>query len=836
MTGDDAHGPPETPGSDHEDAGRTEPERGHRSQGVWPKIPKRRTLLQATAAGITTGLAGCSFLTGDLIFEAAPVRLGAGADERGYALRESSSPDVNRSVGVGDVTKDVTLLSHYVRYDHESGRSVALVSTPAVEEQGQSLNPVAVTPLKELLTGAAGGRFSDQLNLESAFARGPEAVGSGQGELLEQSVEFQTFAGVTERDTFALITAARVESDGDAVLVGAAWRAEAGGPKKPFVGPNGYVGEEEVAEREQVFAEVLPLVRHGSSPSRSPAGTSEPGGTPASVAQPLVELPREDELWTELSGRVAQARLDGEPDRLNQELAEAATSVETPGLGMVFEFWAAENLRMAERHTDAIALFDEVLETHEEFTFLGEDFRGALLRKRAISEEALDQVTAALSTYDELIRHTNGERSRPYYRKGLLAEEEGMDSTAVAAYQNSAAAADPEYHHLSGLDEVASRNADRVADPFDGFYLTADGLIDRLVTLFRERLFGELASLASPTHFMIGPAGGCQEFVDRESLIGQLTNDAEASDISIDREPVTRAGKSVYLRTDGWEGELFIERLDLKLAETPQGWEWSGVVLRVPETAEELIDRWRTKWDPGLWADPETSTPTATATPSGTPTAAPSTSYYATIDIAAPFKKGQRFRAGGLPSPVGVGGGCGVGIPGFYYDFGPTHQEDRYSKYAIDFTQYLSVANTNSAFGKRVLSTNGGVVHTVVDKHGDGANSANKVEVNHLAKNRCGVGTDYRSQYYHLAGSKKFPFSKGSHVKQGSLLGFMDNTGVSAFHHLHFNIINLHTRKSVKPSPMDGHRLDGTDNGTCVASDNGVQTTFPDYTHTDPSC
>ena len=58
-------------------------------------------------------------------------------------------------------------------------------------------------------------------------------------------------------------------------------------------------------------------------------------------------------------------------------------------------------------------------------------------------------------------------------------------------------------------------------------------------------------------------------------------------------------------------------------------------------------------------------------------------------------------------------------------------------------------------------------------------------------------------------------------MRQGGRLGLSDNSGNSFFSHLHF-VIQDRDRgmMSVRPSPMDGKRLQDGDWGACVRSTN----------------
>ncbi len=811
--------------------------------GWLSRTADRRTLLLGTATGAVSGLAGCSLLTGDRTFRAEPVRLADAADERGYGLVGTDRPTLTRSFEAGGVEREATLESFYASYEHGSGVSVGLLSTPDVSPGGRSLNPIATTPLGDLLTTEAGERFAAQLGIESDFARGPEAVGGGQGQLFGETTAFTTFAGVTEQDRFVLVNACRVEHEGDAVLVGHAWRTDVQDPDRPFVGEDGYVGESIVEETAADVAELLPTVRYGSAPTEG----SEPSRD--RTPEPLVANTADDEAWHILGGRMSEARIDGEPTRVNADLREAAGNATTPGLALVFEYWIAENHKKAGEFETALAAYDDLLEGREEFAFLDMNFRGAIIRNRATVLEELDRVEDALAAYDDLVEATGGDRARPYFRKGLAAENAGMTRVAIRAYENAASADDPDGHHLAGLDELARRNAERVRNPFDGFHDTEAELQQTVAEIIDSEEYDRFRELASPTHFSIGPAGGCMGYADVEALVERLVEDAESSEVEVDVEDTTETERNVYLHTDNWSGELFEDEVYFELSESPLGWSWEGLAVWSEGPIDYLDD------NPELWgytppqnvlpdftptptATPTatpTPTPTATDTPTPTATPEPQTGKYPAIDIAAPFKKGEKFRAGGFPH--GSGGGCGLGVAGYFYDEGPTHRaSNANSKHAVDFTQYLGFAGTISAKGKRVLATNDGVVRNVVEKYDTGAGTANKVRLKHYGKHRCGVFADYSSRYLHLNGKYKVPVSKGQPVKQGSRLGYMDNTGVSAVHHLHFKVRNLETGDSVRPSPMDGQHLNPSNDGDCITSNNDETIVLASYSHSEPSC
>ncbi|MEF8843186.1 MAG: DUF6517 family protein [Haloarculaceae archaeon] len=245
----------------------------------------RRALLRATGAGAlatSTWLAGCNQRE-TRRYEAAPVRLAPEATERGYALSESDTLEVSRTEEAGGLTLEMTIISHTAAYDVEGADYVesataGLASTPAAEEAGVSLNPIATAPLRELLTRNVGREFLQQFDIGTTWEEGPEQVGSRSGTLLDTSVEFRTFAGIAD-DEFVLLHVARVEHEDDAVLVGEARKKPASDPRVQFVGDDSEVTRETVDETAARFAELLPLVVHGEAPGPSTPATEPPTET-----------------------------------------------------------------------------------------------------------------------------------------------------------------------------------------------------------------------------------------------------------------------------------------------------------------------------------------------------------------------------------------------------------------------------------------------------------------------------------------------------------------------------------------------------------------------------
>jgi tetratricopeptide (TPR) repeat protein len=217
------------------------------------------------------------------------------------------------------------------------------------------------------------------------------------------------------------------------------------------------------------------------------------------------------------------------------------------------------------------------------------------------------------------------------------------------------------------------------------------------------------------------------------------------------------------------------------------------------------------------------------------------------FSLKAPWKAGDCWRAGGLnrylESYIPIYGqimelvdtfsDCGYGPGGFYYDQNTTHKG--IYKYAIDFTRYQKgLPNVMIGGLQWALAAHHGVVSDLRRDIPTGDKSdKNFVELDYLnpdERKQLMMGGSpqpkYRSRYLHLDGPNLIPVSVGMWVWQGTILGFVDDTGQSVLTHLHFELRDRDALfegagyASVPPSPMDGQSLGDDDGGSCICSSN----------------
>lgn len=96
---------------------------------------------------------GClGLLTGDASFEASPASVGdAALEETGYELSDNRTQNLSRNVSAAGQEREVTVVNHLATYNRnvsfgplgeQEVARFALLSTPAVEIGGRTLNPV----------------------------------------------------------------------------------------------------------------------------------------------------------------------------------------------------------------------------------------------------------------------------------------------------------------------------------------------------------------------------------------------------------------------------------------------------------------------------------------------------------------------------------------------------------------------------------------------------------------------------------------------------------------------------------------------------------------------
>lgn len=523
-----------------------------------------------------------------------------------------------------------------------------------------------------------------------------------------------------------------------------------------------------------------------------------------------------EEEWRQLAVDVVRTRTGTASSVVNQSLADAADREPEAPTAPIFRLWLADSYASDGDYASAVGAYDDCVSSTQSARPMTEHqdlVSGALLHKAQVAQ-LLGEERAALDVYRELIQVRPAEKMASL-EAAMAAERLDEASTARDLYLSIAS--DYPTSSTNDADQLALRGAQRLEAEDVSYHSAATELADELTAALERRDAGTLLRLASKTHFAIGPSGGHTAFEDL-AMLDRFLSELTDSTVTV-RRALLGSGSKRYLPTHGWSGTWFQGDVSLILSRAPGGWQWTGIALASGN------EHWVERWSPDT---PETNQPLP-------------------FELLAPWPKGQCFTAGGLwehvaeaalvaaawPFSALVAAGfaaascCGWGARGFYYNSGPTH--DNEDAFAIDFTRYRRfVPYDNESGGTPVLAAREGIVSVVRAgrKSGD-STSDNRVEIEHGDPDDPTDLRRFTSKYLHLEGAFRIPVSEMMPIRTGTHLGYMDDTGNSVLDHLHFSIHDrqlLHpdsaAGRSVRPTPMSGVTLGDSDSNTCVESTN----------------
>jgi hypothetical protein len=520
--------------------------------------------------------------------------------------------------------------------------------------------------------------------------------------------------------------------------------------------------------------------------------------------------------WQQLSGQVLRSRDEAGCARTNVTLEAAAQREPQSPATPAYRLWMADNLVRDDRLADALAAYDATVKSAQSASRLMETIDpiiGAMYHK-AQAAALLGDASTAIAAYRDLHNHDSG-NADPLFQAGLLDEKQGQLDRAAEHYRRAARAAPS--NRTDNPPELARRALLRLQQPASHFAPSADAVEERIASALEHRDVSALQRAISRTHLGIGPLGGHTVFEQME-MLDHLYRDLKVSQVTV-RHTLLGTGGKRYLFTRGWNGKWFVGDVVFLISQAPRGWEWTGLAIT------HANDLWLERWRP---ATRQKNQPLP-------------------FELLAPWPAGHSFKAGGLTqylveqAAVLAGGiiagsllaayfarsACGFGPRGFYYNQGSTHDEE--DAFAIDFTRYRQyVPYDPESGGTPVLAARSGIVQSVRAGTPSGDSSAsNTVEIVHADPANPGDTGRFRSRYLHLEGPFRIPVSTMMPVFTGNRLGRMDDTGNSVLNHLHFSIHdrqiphpNVSYGASVRPTPLNGVRLEDGDSGTCVGSSN----------------
>lgn len=526
-------------------------------------------------------------------------------------------------------------------------------------------------------------------------------------------------------------------------------------------------------------------------------------------------------VWVQLSELTQKARLSASPAGINTALEDAAKRDTKGTFAPAYRVWAADNLVAEARFEEAIVAYRTAHAEAPDVAIGDRSWSSIALEQIAVSHDRSGDPKAALGAYDEATKVAGeAEASWLQFQAARVAESIGSVDAAADAYSVAASGPDDFAHVDVSVADVAKRSLDWLRRATDWTRPDVETLARDLSRAITSGDRTMLAEMASRSFFRVGTMGSEFRFVDVDDALAVIGDDLADSTVTCDYTNVSGSGGKSYLASAGWHGRVLVGRVMLVLSRLSGRWEWSGVVLTQPNA--ELAR---------LIPPSEMRTNQPLPTPF----------------MKAPWPAGISFRAGGVLNfgaealavsaiPFGfIAAGvmsandCGWGPAGFYYNqFGHNGSEQAF---AVDFTRYRrGIPLVDATNHVQVLSCLYGVVSMVRAQFADGDPTLdNRVEVNYVVSgsewNSSTIGltapTRLRGKFLHLSGPSRIPVSVGMFARRGAPLGLMDDTGLSAFPHLHFSI---HDRDmgfaSVRPTPIDGQTLNDGENYKCIRSTN----------------
>lgn len=519
--------------------------------------------------------------------------------------------------------------------------------------------------------------------------------------------------------------------------------------------------------------------------------------------------------WKNLSNQILQVRAANNCSKSNEFLSKAAERTPESPTSPAFRLWMADNLAIDGNYPDAVTAYDHCINASQlarPFTSTQDFISGALFHRSQLFY-LMGHHSRAIESYRELFNY-RPENKIASLQAGLIAEQIGQKNVALEFYKTIASA--ELSAHTDDPAQLARRAIERINDQEVTYFQNATELAETLTMAIERGDLTRLNQLVSKTHFAVGPAGGHTAF-ESPDIYEEFIRDLRPGGIKLKRM-LLGSGSKRYIPTGNWTGKCFQGEVSLIITRAPNGWQWTGIALN--SANEFWIERWR---------------PRVIQTNDPLP-----------FELRAPWPKDQCFTAGGLwqyvaeqASVLAAGifapivaeglstGCCGWGPRGYYYNTGPTHDEE--DAFAIDFTRYRRfVPYDNESGGTPVLAAHDGVVSKVRAGVASGDSSMdNRVEVHHADPANPGDTTRFTSKYLHLEGPWRIPVSEGMSIRTGTRLGLMDDTGNSVLDHLHFSIHDRQLTypgapegRSVRPTPISGVTLGDSDSNKCVRSNN----------------
>ena len=224
-----------------------------------------------------------------------------------------------------------------------------------------------------------------------------------------------------------------------------------------------------------------------------------------------------------LSAQVHARRRRGACCGTNVTLEAAIEQDPQSPVSGTYRLWIADNVRHDGDHAASLALYDAAIEAFQanEPLVRSIDWIGGALLKKAQGAALAGDLATAVETWQALARHDPA-NANPLFQAGLLMEKAGDRDRAAQFYK--AIASKTVSRKTDDPAELARRGLERLSAPDTAFLPTAEQVVEALETALTSGDAGRLRSLASSTHFAIGPVGGHPAF-EPASFLEQLCRD-----------------------------------------------------------------------------------------------------------------------------------------------------------------------------------------------------------------------------------------------------------------------------------------------------------------------
>jgi tetratricopeptide (TPR) repeat protein len=209
------------------------------------------------------------------------------------------------------------------------------------------------------------------------------------------------------------------------------------------------------------------------------------------------------DVWRVLSETVHRIRHTPLPASTNPLLEQHVRRDPQGPLAPMLCLWMGDSLQMEGRHREAIAAYENVVASYGDRRFGDVAWAAVALEQIASCHEQLDDRRAAERALQQILTDHRQSVSPAWiqHRIGALAEQDGRDDDALAAYTRAKTLPRAPRQTQVNINDLARRDAARLRLSRDWMRPRPETLVRDLLRALRARDARALERLASPTHF-----------------------------------------------------------------------------------------------------------------------------------------------------------------------------------------------------------------------------------------------------------------------------------------------------------------------------------------------